>query len=192
MAFPWNLIRSADLASGLIVEDLKLGLDMAMVGKSPLFFPSAAVTSYFPHFREGLQNQRRRWEEGHVKMILVHAPRLILAAAAQANLGLFTLTVDLMVPPLTLLGILLIGMLLVAGSAKLLGISPTAMFVTLASLVGFISAILISWLRCGRDILPAGSVLLISAFVLGKFPLYCTILSRKFTSGWIRTDRRKL
>ena len=42
MAFPWAVIRSANLASGLAVEDLKLGLDLARAGHPPLFCPSAA------------------------------------------------------------------------------------------------------------------------------------------------------
>ena len=32
MAFPWEVIQSADLASGAAVEDLKLGLDLAEIG----------------------------------------------------------------------------------------------------------------------------------------------------------------
>ena len=34
MAFPWELIRSANLASGSIVEDTKLGLELAS-GRTP-------------------------------------------------------------------------------------------------------------------------------------------------------------
>ena len=34
MAFPWDLIRSAELANMLIMEDLKLGLDFALAGSS--------------------------------------------------------------------------------------------------------------------------------------------------------------
>src|SRR5262245_56051654 len=47
MAFPWDAICPADLASGWIVEDLKLGLDLALAGHPPLFCPSARVTSRF-------------------------------------------------------------------------------------------------------------------------------------------------
>ena len=45
MAFPWHLIRSVDVASGWLVEDLKLGLDLAATGHPPIFCPSARVTS---------------------------------------------------------------------------------------------------------------------------------------------------
>ena len=47
MAFPWHVIRATALASGAIVEDLKLGLDLAAARHPPLFCPSARVTSQF-------------------------------------------------------------------------------------------------------------------------------------------------
>ena len=135
MAFPWDVICSADLASGLIVEDLKLGLDLALAGNSPIFCPSACVTSDFPSSVEGVQSQRLRWEQGHIGMILTTAPRLIFAAIVRANVDLLALAFDVAVPPLSLLGMLVMGMLLVAGMATLLGISSAAMFVSSVSLV---------------------------------------------------------
>ena len=67
MAFPWKIIRLADLASGEIVEDLKLGLELARAGYPPVFCPSASVVSYFPSSAEGARTQRERWEQGHLK-----------------------------------------------------------------------------------------------------------------------------
>lgn len=37
MAFPWSVIRSVNLASGHIVEDMKLGLDLTIAGHKPIF-----------------------------------------------------------------------------------------------------------------------------------------------------------
>src|SRR5262249_12067737 len=69
MAFPWTLIRSADLASGHIVEDFKLGLDLALVGSPSRFCPSALVTSQFPTSAQGAADQRRRWEHGSLMIL---------------------------------------------------------------------------------------------------------------------------
>ena len=76
MASPWDVIRTADLASGHIVEDLKLGLDLADGGWPPLFCPSAVVMSEFPQSATGVTSQRERWEHGHLSMIAL-APALI-------------------------------------------------------------------------------------------------------------------
>ncbi len=53
MAFPWHVIRATDLATGAIVEDLKLGLDLAAAGHPPLFCPSARVTRQFAISAQG-------------------------------------------------------------------------------------------------------------------------------------------
>ena len=75
MAFPWDLIKSENLATGEIVEDLKLGLELAIRGKAPLFCPSARVVSRFPSTQAGIDSQRQRWEQGHLNMIGGAAPR---------------------------------------------------------------------------------------------------------------------
>ena len=85
MAFPWEVIRSAELASGLIVEDLKLGLDLAAGGHPPVFCPSAIVTSTFPTSAESATTQRQRWEHGHVGLILTKAPSLLYLALRRGN-----------------------------------------------------------------------------------------------------------
>ncbi|MGB6488158.1 MAG: glycosyltransferase family 2 protein, partial [Steroidobacteraceae bacterium] len=60
MAFPWTCIRGATLATGHIVEDLKLGLELAGAGHPALFCPEVCVTSYFPASEEGFRTQRTR------------------------------------------------------------------------------------------------------------------------------------
>src|SRR5260370_3106152 len=147
MAFPWNVICSADLASGSLVEDLKLGLDLTLARNPPLFCPSAVVTSEFPSTVEGLKSQRLRWEQGHIAMILTTTPRLISRALTHANVNLLVLALDAPVPPLSLLGTLLIGMVVIAGVATSIGVSSAALVVSVASLIGFVSAIVLSWLK---------------------------------------------
>jgi cellulose synthase/poly-beta-1,6-N-acetylglucosamine synthase-like glycosyltransferase len=191
MAFPWEQIRSINLASGQIVEDLKLGLDLALAGSPPLFCPSAVVTSQFPLSAEGADSQRQRWEHGHIGMILKAAPRFLYLALARRNLDLLALTLDLMVPPLFLLGLLTAGMVLVAGLAWALGCSPAALMISLASLAALLASVFLSWLKYGRDILPPRALLSIGPFVLGKLRLYRRFLTKGSVTQWVRTDRDK-
>ena len=109
MAFPWDVIRPADLGSGQIVEDLKLGLDLTLAGHPPVFCPSARVTSEFASSVKGAGSQRQRWEQGHLEMILKTAPRLLTKAVTRRDLDLLAITLDLAVPPLSLLGMLVLG-----------------------------------------------------------------------------------
>jgi cellulose synthase/poly-beta-1,6-N-acetylglucosamine synthase-like glycosyltransferase len=190
MAFPWDVIRSADLANNSIVEDLKLGLDSALGRKPPVFCPTAIVTSEFPSSAEGVLSQRLRWEQGHIGIILKSTARLILKALQQGNLDLLVLALDAAVPPLALLGVLTIGMVAVTALATLFGVSPVALVVSTISLVGLITVVLLSWLKFGRDILRQAEILSLLPYVIRKLILYRKMLSGK--SEWSRTDRSKL
>ena len=190
MALPWDVISSAHLASGSIVEDLKLGLDLTLAGNPPIFCPFPGVSSDFPLTVEGTQRQRLRWEQGHIKAIVTMVPRLFFLAIVRADLNLLALALDAAVPPLSLLAMLVMVMLAVAATATLLGISSAAIFVSSASCVGLISGVFLAWLKYGRDILPRGSILLIFLYACRKIPLYSKILSRN--SEWTRTDRGRV
>lgn len=191
MAFPWHVVRVADFTSGSIVEDLKLGLELSLVGQSPVFCPSACVTSEFPSSVKGAKDQRKRWEQGHIGMILKSAPRLFYRGIACQNWSLLALTLDLAVPPLSLLAILVAGMFVVTAAAALLGLSSAALTISTATFVGFIVAIFLAWLKCGRDVLPASAILSVAPYVIGKLGLYHHALFGKGDAEWIRTDRTK-
>jgi cellulose synthase/poly-beta-1,6-N-acetylglucosamine synthase-like glycosyltransferase len=190
MAFPWECISSANLATGAAVEDLKLGLDLARAGHPPLFCPSAGINSQFPSSIKGAKSQRARWEQGHIGMIATVMPRLY-ESLIRRNFRLFILTLDMAVPPLTLLGMLLCSMLLISLVGVLFGLSSTSLIVSATSLLAYFAAVALCWLKFGRDILPLKSIASVAFYVLGKLPLYRQILSRGGSSHWIRTDREK-
>jgi cellulose synthase/poly-beta-1,6-N-acetylglucosamine synthase-like glycosyltransferase len=187
MAFPWDVIRTADLASGAIVEDLKLGLELARSGKPPLFCPTASVTSEFSSSTEGAKTQRLRWEQGHLAMILA-VPSLIYHALARQNHALLALALDLAVPPLSLLALLTVAVTGLAGFAAAFGCPSTALIVGAANVSMFGCAFFLAWLRCGRDVLPLRSIVSLLSYIAGKLPLYLQILFRR-QKTWIRTDR---
>ena len=191
MAFPWPVIRTADLASGWIVEDLKLGLDLAAAGHPPLFCPSARVTSQFAASARGADIQRSRWEHGHIMTILKLAPRMLCIAITRANFSLLALTLDLAVPPLSLLALLLILMFAMTGVAALLGVGSSALIISTACLVGFATTVGLAWNSYGRDVLPARAISSVPFYILAKLGLYGQILFGKMTAQWIRTDRTK-
>jgi cellulose synthase/poly-beta-1,6-N-acetylglucosamine synthase-like glycosyltransferase len=190
MAFPWQLIRSANLATGHLVEDLKLGLDLAAAGYPPVFCPSAVVQSTFPQTLKGAASQRDRWEHGHLHLAFERAPALICKALVARNLGLLVLALDVSIPPVTLLGSLNGLVLVFAGFAALVGIPPAALYLSLMSFTGFLVATLLAWRSHGRDVLPARSLPLFASYIFAKLGLYLRLLRRGPVSRWIRTDRQ--
>lgn len=191
MAFPWDVIRKCDLASGSIVEDMKLGLDLAKLGYPPIFCEAAKVTSDFPSTLSGAKSQRERWETGHVKMILTAAPGFLLESIMRRNAALLALTLDLAIPPLSLYFGLIAILIFVTGAAAFFGLSPVPLIIALGALSMFGTALFAAWWTCARDILPPNASLLIIAFLLAKFPMYLRLVLNRTASQWIRADRRK-
>jgi hypothetical protein len=118
------------------------------------------------------------------------APQLALIAITRGNVGLLALALDLAIPPLSLLTTLVIAATALAGLAAALG-SPSAMLISIGSLVGLVLGVFLSWVKVGRDILPLRSFLMVVPYMIAKLPLYGMMLSRRSASQWTRTDRDK-
>jgi cellulose synthase/poly-beta-1,6-N-acetylglucosamine synthase-like glycosyltransferase len=189
MAFPWHVIRSANLSTGYIVEDLKLGLELAAAGHSPVFCPSAVVTSTFPNSVEGAKMQRQRWEHGHIGLMLIKGPRLLYQAFRRRDLNLLALVLDILVPPLSLLGVILIAITLVAGVAAFVGIATIPFDISLTCLALVLIATILAWSRHGRDILPPRSFGLLALYFITKLRHYGGAILGRRVSRWIRADR---
>jgi cellulose synthase/poly-beta-1,6-N-acetylglucosamine synthase-like glycosyltransferase len=188
MAFPWSCISSATLATNHIVEDLKLGLDLARAGLPPVFCPAALVTSEFPTSSEGIQQQRRRWEHGHLGMILAEAPRMLLTAVMRLNPGLAALALDLSVPPLALLVMLIGALWILSAVFYLLTRAQIPLDVATAEVFLVAAAVLLSWARYGRRILSISDLALSMVYAVSKVPLYARFLVAR-QRAWVRSDR---
>ena len=189
MAFPWDVIRSANLANSQIVEDLKLGLDLTLAGHPPVFCSYARVTSEFPSSAKGAGTQRKRWEQGHLDLIFKSAPRMLSLAIARRDRNLFAITLDLAVPPLSLLGMMVLGVFGLSFLYAVTGHSAAALVISTASLLAFATATFLAWLKCGRDVVPPKALLQIPSYAFRKIRLYSQLISGRIDSEWTRTDR---
>jgi len=189
MMFPWNAINSVPLASSHLVEDLKLGLDLAKAGQAPYFFPFVKVTSVFPTSAKGTESQRQRWVQGHLATIGKFVPRLLAAGLMRGDLNVLVLALDLLVPPLSLLALLIVGAMVLTSFVALLGGPWLPALIAGGNLVGFILCVLLAWFRFGRQVFPAHEALSFGSFAWKKIRLYGRMVIGGTASQWIRTDR---
>ncbi len=189
MAFPWDVLKAApDLGSNL-VEDLAMGIELALLGYEPTLCIEAGVRSELPSGKTAAMAQRRRWEHGQMATLLEYGPKLLGAGIAQRRLGLVALGADLMVPPLALLvGLLALVTLLGAGVFLLGG---GALPLSIAGLaLGLVAAgVAIGWARYGRKAIPFRYLLMVPFYVLWKIPLYASFLLGRREREWQRTER---
>lgn len=188
MAFPWPLIKHAEIASGHIVEDLKLGLEFANIKLAPQFCPEAMVTSVFPLNNEGVKSQRTRWEHGHLGMLVKEGPKLILQSIRTMNLGMLALALDMCVPPLALLTLLVfaLAMLGVVGMILTHVLMPWMSALLIFVVLGI--SVLLAWARFGRQILSFASLAYAPIYAIAKIPVYLTFIVKRQVE-WVRSRR---
>lgn len=189
MAFPWHVIRKAPPTEGNLVEDMVMGIELALLGHPPLLCPDAFVTSALPDRTQAAHTQRRRWEHGHLATLIEHAPRLLLRGLAGARPSLVALALDLAVPPLSLLLLCVLAAVLATFAATLLGASAAPFALSAAGFFALSLGTLAAWSAFGREVVSGKQLLSIPRYVLWKLPLYFSFLVRGRHGTWERTDR---
>ena len=188
MAFPWPAIVRLPLASGNLVEDMQMGIDLTLAGYPPLFCPDAPVTGRLPQSESAATSQRTRWEHGHLQTLIYHVPPLLGRAIVTSNGQLLSTALDLMVPPLSFLVMIWVGAAIaVTGVGAVFGLWRPAIGMGILGIILF-CAILLAWWRVGRSFLSAKTLLTIPLYVLQKVPIYLGFVKRRQTE-WVRTER---
>lgn len=190
MAFPWDLIQNATLATASVVEDLKLGIELAEKGRGALFCPEATVVSYFPTSEQGIETQRQRWQGGHLSMLAAEAPKTLLRAIKTGDLRLAALALDLSVPPI----ILLIAAQILSFSVCLLAFvfyeAAESFYVAASSFSLLAATLFCCWVKFGSDIVPPSQLLLAPVVAARRLSFYHRMIkSGTLPQKWVRTDR---
>jgi cellulose synthase/poly-beta-1,6-N-acetylglucosamine synthase-like glycosyltransferase len=188
MAFPWALLRDVDLASGHIVEDMKLGIDLAERGHAALFCEEVLVTSRFATHEDGARAQRTRWEHGHLGIIANEVPRLIGRAILRGDRMLFALALDLVVPPIAMLSMSMFASVGLSSLAFVLIDVRGPLIVSVTSLAFASIAVGVGWWTFGRSVLPLATLAFAPWYAFCKVPLYVRFLVKR-QAEWVRSRR---
>lgn len=191
MAFPWKAIRSINLASGHITEDMKLGIDLTLAEYEPVFCSQAVVKGYLPSNEQTATTQRTRWEHGHLQTLLTYVPQMLLESLRRQRLKLFLSGLDLSVPPLSLLVVIWLAFLGVCLLASGLGISWIPAIILITSGLFLFLAIGFAWVKFGQADIPLRKLLIIPIYVLWKIPIYFKFLVKP-QKIWERTKRESI
>jgi len=146
------------------------------------------VVSELPTADRAATAQRTRWEHGHLRTLLTQSPRLFAAGVRRCRPDLLGLSLELSVPPLSMLVLLWAFAVAVLTVVALLG-GPAAPAVVLgAAGVAAGLALFAAWFRYGRGHVRLSSLLVAPFYVVGKVPIYLAFLFRR-QRAWVRTER---
>jgi cellulose synthase/poly-beta-1,6-N-acetylglucosamine synthase-like glycosyltransferase len=188
MAFPWRAAAGTTYANADLAEDFAAGVRFARAGTPPLLCAEAIVASAFPAGAAGLASQQRRWEHGHLALVLREAPRLFATGLVRRDASLLAMALDLAVPPLALLTLAVL-VLLALGVALAFAVHrwlPLALGGGAAAMLG--TAILLAWWRFGRATLSLRDLAYAPVYALRKLPLYLAFAFNRQV-GWVKTAR---
>jgi cellulose synthase/poly-beta-1,6-N-acetylglucosamine synthase-like glycosyltransferase len=189
MAFPWSVMATVNLASNSIVEDMKLGFDLAIAGTPPVLCSSVTVVGPLPPSDDAAKTQRTRWEHGHLQLILHYFPRLLSKALAQGRLDLLAIALDLIIPPLSLLVMIGLTLSVLMTLAAALSGAWLPAFICYGAGGALMMAIILAWTKFAQNDLSLQTLLQVPVYILWKIPLYLKFV-REPQVEWVRTSRQ--
>ena len=189
MAFPWQVLADCPPMGGYLVEDILMGIELARQGHLTSLYTAVEVRSSLPDDPDAAASQRQRWEHGHLRTLFTEGPKLLWQGLRQARPGLFALGGDLMVPPLSLYGLVL-GVTLIAAywfGARYGAWQP--MTIATVATLALVGAVLGVWRRWGRPQISGKALLKTPWYVLAKVPMYAGYFLGRGQQIWKRTER---
>lgn len=188
MALPWKHVRRAEVATANVVEDMQLGIDLAVAGTPPVLCMDALIHSPLPMQQSAARTQRTRWEHGHLATLLNQSPRLAMKGIRLARLDLMWLAIDLAIPPLSLLVLSWMVAWCLAAVVAAVGLSvwPLVLFSMAGALL--CSSVFLGWLVHCREQVKLSSLLTAPLYAASKLPIYLAFLVKR-QQVWVRTER---
>ena len=190
MALPWPVFARAELATNHIVEDLKMGLELAEAGHGPLFVEDAAVWSSAETEKNTLA-QRKRWEGGFLRTALRTGPEMLLRSLRRGDARGSWAAIDVLIPPFALLLTLDIAALASAVVATWLTNAAQWPLLVLGSSIALSCVgLVLAWINGGSRFVSLSGLARAPLYLLWKLPLYVGLVRRGAPQEWVRTNRQ--
>ena len=191
MALPWTLTHYLHLANDHLVDNVQLGLDLAVAGHPPLLVPHARVASPLPQQVEAVGAPKTRNEHGHLRTLLTQVPRLLFHTIRRGRPDLLGLALDLAIPSMAVLAGL--WLLTLTGALIAIPFGGTAWSALLLAIGGecLLLAVAIGWFIHCRKTIRFSALCAVPFYVLAKLP-YGLRSGHRSESQWGRTERDEL
>jgi 1,2-diacylglycerol 3-beta-glucosyltransferase len=182
--YPWDAFTLA--------EDIEYTTTLLQNGESITFAPEARVWAQMPTSRAQAKSQRIRWEAGRMQLARRDGPRLIWQGLARRDRHLFDWGIDLLIPPIVMLGLAVFAGTGLAGllAAVVADWAATILFgawlVLLAALGLFV---LIAMLAARLPRQAYAALLSAPGYIVWKLWIYAIMIVRRAPAQWVRTDR---
>jgi 1,2-diacylglycerol 3-beta-glucosyltransferase len=189
MCFTRDLLSKVPHDAFSVVEDLEFGIRLGKEGQRVWYVDEAKVAGEMVSGEKASRSQRVRWESGRKAMVRAHSGPLLRDAWNKRSGVLFDLAMDLLIPPLSYLGLGTVT--LAAAGFALAWFGAPGLTVTQGA---FCAGVLGCYLLRGWQLSETGGRGLAALFAAPLYVLWKVALMRQQSSApkeWVRTEREK-
>ncbi|MCP4605959.1 MAG: glycosyltransferase family 2 protein [Proteobacteria bacterium] len=191
MCFSTNLIKNHPHRAFSLVEDIEYGIELGLSGIRVAFAQEAYVLGEMVAKGNTAVSQRQRWERGRWDLTKKYFPILLSKAYHGKSLLLWDLAMDLLVPPLSYIGLMFfLGLGLECTLYLVTGNIHPSFYLWLASLLGLILYLARGIQHSGLGIRGLWVLCYAVIYVPWKI-LVARPFSRKGPKDWVRTEREE-
>jgi 1,2-diacylglycerol 3-beta-glucosyltransferase len=185
MCFRSEVLDRFGWGAASLAEDVEFHTHLLQTGLRVTYAPEALVTAEMPTSLSQARSQQARWERGRLALIRACALPLLRSGLRQRDPARFDAAAEILVPPLSVI-VLLVA--LCAAVALLAGWVPTLWLA--GGLLAALALYLIAGVVLARLSIRAYLSLLVAPiYILWKCWVYFVALLGRGGSGWRRTDR---
>jgi hypothetical protein len=170
------------------VDDMLLGLDLAIAGYPPLHCHSGLIRGRLMKDKSA-KSQKKRWVHGHIETIFTKTPLLLKLAITQKNFDLLWLAVELCIPPISLLIALWFASIVITSLGIII---DEFSFVPLGILViegiFIFLSLFMAWVKFAFNNISVKEILHIPYYFLWNILLHSSFIFKRQTY-WSKTER---
>lgn len=172
-----------------LTEDIEYGIDIGIQGYRVFYCDEAQVYGEMVSTAKSAGSQRQRWEQGRFQLIRERTWPLLRLGLATPSLVCLDLAADLLVLPLSYLGLNIVALAIVAGLG---GIAAPGLSVGLWIAAGCLACLcayfLRGWMLSGTGWRGLTTLLWVPAFIVWKV---IVMLTGGRAGEWMRTQRER-
>lgn len=182
-----SLLRRMPYEAFSLAEDVEYGIRLGLAGHRVHYADEAQVRGEMTSRAGNAASQRRRWEQGRNQLRQLRRP-LLLRSIRQGDLVCLDLLLDLLLPPLSQLGLWLMASASATAVLSLLKLPlPGAAIILTASVAALVLYVLRGWQLSGLGLNVCIDFLRVPYFVAWKL----LQLAKRGSGEWLRTGRER-
>jgi len=184
-----QLLQAVPYKAFSLTEDLEYGIDLGLAGFRVAYADEAHCNAEMVSTEQSARTQRQRWERGRFALMRSKTKPLLMAALRRHSALCLDLALDLLVLPISYVGLIIAALIVVAAIASI-WISGMQLWLWLgaACAVSLMCYVLRGWQLSGIGLVGLWDLARAPGFLLWKVRL---LLRRGKSNAWERTDRER-